>query len=189
MPFWFNLHSVFWNWSTEIKLHRSVYLQDVVNKLQYVKVDKGKKEINYFLDDFRGSFTYTSEIMLLLRSLIINRKLSKDLKNATWFPSRNVLSDAFFRRGNMELKGGQTEDSQGLALHQEGKWWRILVWWRECRILLSWEWRGSRWAGHRQFLQVVHEDLKADVISENRSPCLLLRQKGKTSSKKKKVIK
>lgn len=85
----------------------------------------------------------------------------------------------------MDLKAGHTEDCQGLPLHEEGKWWRILSWWLECRIILSWERRRSRWAGHRQFLQVVHEDLKADVISENRSPCLLLQQKGKTTVKRK----
>lgn len=37
-----------------IKLNRSVYLQDEGNKLQYVNVNKGKREINYFLDDFRN---------------------------------------------------------------------------------------------------------------------------------------
>lgn len=52
----------------------------------------------------------------------------------------------------------------------------------------SGERRCSRWAGHRQFLQVVHEDLQTDVIGENRSPCLLLRHKGKTTVKKKKHL-
>lgn len=41
-----------------------------------------------------------------------------------------------------------------------------------------------RGAGNCQFLQVVHEDLQADVIGENRSPSLLLRQRANKKGKK-----
>lgn len=40
--------------------------------------------------------------------------------------------------------------------------------------------RGSRRAGNGQFLQVVHEDLQADVVSQNGSPRLLLHRNGQT---------
>lgn len=37
-----------------------------------------------------------------------------------------------------------------------------------------------RRAGNGQFLQMVHEDLQADVVSQNGSACLLLQRKGQT---------